>query len=361
MKKRFILSILISLVALGSYELLARALLPVVPNCTEAVRNPFRFRGWPEYISESPVDQKTGVVVLITNCQGYGGEYPPQNTYPAFLERILSEKKVGGFERWQVLNWSVDGASPMEYTLMAAYLMRRPATVVLAVTGFADFRVENFHEGLLFCRSDTPRLISRAGVVGNLPFGFIARHTKLEDTLTVLMTDRFALPRFKEYMWSWLDRRFPGIHNVFYAPKVNYLPWAVKADPCVEPLQIQVPQDSAINILYGDESKIMIREYLGVLARVPAKEKIVVSEPRMDPAVMKDVGRQKHFQDDLQSATSEYGLTFWDLQNALPQEDFLTSNHLNHRSHRTFARMLADRIEAQFLNRSGETVKTTGG
>ena len=361
MKNRYILSLLIALAALGSYELLARALLPVVPNSLEAVRNSYRFRGWPEYMADLPADPKTGIAVLITNCQGYGGEYEPQHTYPAFLERILTEKKVGGFERWEVLNWSVDGASPMEYTLMAADLLRRPVTVVLAITGFADFRVENFHEGLLFCRSDTPRLISRAGVVRNLPLPFIVRHTKLEDTLTALVTDWFALPRFKEYMWSWLDRRIPGIHNVLYAPKVNYLPWAVKAEPCVEPLQVQVPQDSAINILYGDESKVMMREFMEVLSRVPAKEKIVVSEPRTDPAVMKDVGRQRRFQEDLQSVTSEFGLTFWNLQDALPQEDFLTSNHLNHRSHRAFARLLAERIEEQFLENGDKTVKTTGG
>lgn len=361
MKKRFILSILIALAALGSYELLARALLPVVPNCREAVRNPYRFRGWPEYMADRPADPKTGVAVLITNCQGYGGEYPAQNTYPAFLERILTEKKVGGFERWEVLNWSVDGASPMEYTLMAADLVRRPVTVVLAVTGFADFRVDNFHEGLLFCRSDTPRLVSHARIVGHLPATFLVRHTKLEDTLTALVTDWFALPRFKEYMWSWLDRRFPGIHNVFYAPKVNYLPWAVKADPCVEPLRIPVAQDSAVNIVYSDESRIMMREFMGVLSQVPAKERIVVSEPRTDPVVMKDVGRQKRFQEDLQFVTSEFGLTFWDLQDALPQEDFLTSNHLNHRSHRAFARLLADRIEERFSENGDNTVKTTGG
>ena len=47
MRKRFILSILIGLAALGAYELLARMLLPVVPNSLDAVRNSYRFRGWP--------------------------------------------------------------------------------------------------------------------------------------------------------------------------------------------------------------------------------------------------------------------------------------------------------------------------
>ncbi len=42
--------------------------------------------------------------------------------------------------------------------------------------------------------------------------------------------------------------------------------------------------------------------------------------------------------------TAETGLPCWDLTEALPPEDFITSSHFRDRNHMRMAELLADRI-----------------
>jgi len=100
----------------------------------------------------------------------------------------------------------------------------RPPTVLLAVTGFADFRSAHFTAGFSHCRTDVPAGLA-AKVLFSLPAAFLRRHLRLEDTLAAAVSDRLALVRVREYLWCLLDRRFPGSYSVFYAPRVNYHPW----------------------------------------------------------------------------------------------------------------------------------------
>ena len=63
---------------------LAYRLLPEVPPSRDEARNPFRFRGFPEFVrgsSSAPTaDSKT--VVLLSNSQAYAGEYSPRMATP---------------------------------------------------------------------------------------------------------------------------------------------------------------------------------------------------------------------------------------------------------------------------------------
>jgi hypothetical protein len=279
-------------------------------------------------------------VVLLTNCQGYGAEYNPARGYPSILQTLLCERRVGGQANWKVLNWSIDGATSIEYTLLSAYLRRHPPAVVLAVTGYADYREEHFREGIGYCRSDVPRVLSSTRVLRSLPPSFLMRHLRVEDLLGYWMSDHIALLRFKEYAWSWLDRRLPGIHNVFYAPKYHYLPWTQPKHPWIQPLRLKVSSDLSLQITYGPGSRKMVREYLDVLAAIPAKT-VVVAEP----AKLPDTDRfHPRFLDDLGNWTKEGGLTYWDLSSALSPDGFLTSGHLNRENHARFAALLADRM-----------------
>jgi|GEM_PF-1291576 len=321
-------------------EGLARRLLPEMQNSVEFYRNAYRYRGWPEYMG-TPDRVDASTVALLTNCQGYGGEYSGVRGYPLLLEGELRRRAAGGSSDWEVLNWSLDGASSIEYMIEAAYLGRHPPDAVLAVTGYGDYRNEHYHEGLSYCRSDIPRLISRPWLVRALPGSFRRRHFRFEDVLTFVASDMFALLRFREFMWSWLDRRFPGVHNVFYAPEFRHLPWSLPKHPLIDPIELPRAKESALQVTYGAGSRQMLREYMRQLSLIPAKV-VVVAEPAAYPP---DEPNERRFLEDLKLFSREYGLTFWDLHDALPTEYFLTTAHLHRRNHVRMAEILAERLD----------------
>jgi len=351
-KQRLALSLCILAAVLLAAELAARRLLPDVPSARHISRNPYRFRAWPEFIRGRIDDAPdAGTVVLLTNSQGYAGELDHRKIYPARLEALLSGQAGGGRPRWDVLNWATDGMTSIELMLLAAYLQPREPTFVLAVTGYADYAIEHVDEGLLYCRSDVSRLATRGAVLRRLPGSYILRHIGLEDALTFFMRDRFALVRYREFLWSWLETRYPGSHSILYAPSINYLPWTLKAKPKTKPLRRPKAGAGDPVLTYREGSKRMLDEYLSALALIPGRV-IVVTEPiAVSPG---DPRRRWHeaFERDVKVLAAEKGLTLWDLDDALPAEDFMTSSHLHNANHVRFAELLKERL-ARHLSQGG--------
>ncbi|MFH0878372.1 MAG: hypothetical protein V2A34_01535 [Lentisphaerota bacterium] len=339
----------IFLVVIAAGEMTARRLLPVVPGCSEAPRNPFRFRGWPEYMAGVETTGASARLLLISNSQAYSGEQPASKSYPAILQRTMTERHIGGFPSWNVLNWSIDGTTSMEYMLMAADARQADPAMVLAVVGFADFRAANNGKGFAFCRSDVPRLAARWRVVKNLPVAFVRRHFKVEDILTSWISDQLAMRRLRDYGWSWLDVRFPGAQNMFYAPLVSYRFWEIKAKPLVPPARFPVRNgegEELLDFTYDERSTVLLREYLQQLSRLPCKV-VVVSAPVRAGSQDKRLVFQQRFQEDLARLAPECELTLWNMQDALTRVDFITSSHFNVRNHELFARLLAERIQGE--------------
>ena len=246
MKRRWPWVILVAALVLGFCEILARRALPRVPGSLDDNRNPFRVRGWPEFIRDVGKGPKGATIVLISNSQAYAGEYLGRVTYPAQLEQMLRDRKAGGRADWKVLNWSSDGMTSIEYVLLARYLQLHPPTLVLAVTGFADYSLEHAHRGFLHCRTDLPRLAGRPSILKGLPLSYLKRHGRIEDNLAFAVYDRVALYRLKEYLWSWLDVRLPGLHGMFYAPAVNYRPWQLSGRAWLPPMELPRPGGGTI-------------------------------------------------------------------------------------------------------------------
>ncbi len=321
----------------------ARLWGPAMPSCAEERRNPYRFRGWPEYVEGARgmiADHRT--VVLLTNCQGYGAELPGRMGYPAALQDALAERKLLGDTNWRVVNWALDGATSIEYTILAAYLETlRPAAVIVSLA-FADFRAEHFNEGWRYARSDVSRLATRPPVFRHLPPSFLRRHGKVEDGLDAWMFDRCALLRAKEYGWSWLDGHLPGIHYALYAPAINYRPWRIEGElawlPEIRP--IGVPRDQDLDLLYDERSTAMVDELAATLAAGNAPV-VLAAQPFRDGHVHAET-----FAKDLEASAARHGLPFWNLQHAIPREEFLTSNHFDRRGHRRMAGELAARMES---------------
>ena len=329
---------------------LAAWLLPPPASCVETSRNPYRFRDWAHFAGGVEARGDAACVALISDSQGYAGEYPAHRSYAARLETLLNERKPGGFARWEVLNLSIDGVTTMEYMALAARLREEKLTWLISVSGSADYRAENFTKGFAFPRSDLPNLLTEWPVARRLPLSFWRRHGKVEDTLTAWVTHRFPLLRSRDYLWSWLDTRFPGAQKSFYAPRTTYRFWELPGKALAAPAAAPLPSKGGeqLDLTYDKKSAILLGEFVAQLAQIPAEHRLVATAPLR--ATFAD-GREgpwiAAFRRDLERLASEAGLPFLDLTEALPPEDFITSNHLHDRNHMRMAELLADHIAAE--------------
>ena len=329
---------------------LARRAFPPPASCVESERNPYRFRDWPAYVDGLRTADGAACVALISDSQAYGGEYPARNGYPARLEALLNERKTGGFERWEVLNLSIDGVTPLEYMALAARLREETPTWLISISGSADYRAENYRKGFSFPRTDLVQLPTEARIARRLPGAFWDRHGRVEDTLTAWVTRVFPLLRARDYLWSWLDTRYPGAQKTFYAPRTTYRFWQLPGKARTEPVPDPIPDRTGgrLDLTYDARSTVLLAEFLDQLAQIPAAHKLVATAPlSSDFAGTPDGEWIAAFRRDLARLADERGLPFRDLTATLPPQDFITSNHLHDRNHRRMAELLADHVAAE--------------
>ena len=334
-------SVLLLVLALLCVEVATRKLLPVVPTSDQAPRNIYRFSGWPEYLKYSTPSNGVGRVILISNSQAFSGETPRNRIYPALLAKRLTERKAGGKDRWEVCNWSVEGVTSMEYMLLAAQLKDRAPDVVVASVGLADFRSPNLTNDLLYSRSDIYRLIVRPSTWRALPDTFLARYFHLETALTIAARTASGTIRFRDYLWSYLDHRIPGLQTIFYAPFFNYYPWDLKdVRPWTKTTHPGWQAKDAIDFAYQEGSRILLREYIEQLTQNNAGLKMLIAQPVRDPA--DDEPRLRFLAHLNEEQTPAVIYLNW--QNALPAGYFTDKAHLRIDGHEAYAAMLADEI-----------------
>ena len=340
----------IGLAVIAAATGLAARVFPPPANCVESARNPYRFRDWPAYIDGLRTADGAACVVLISDSQAYGGEYPSRNGYPARLEALLNERKPGGIARWEVLNLSVDGVTTMEYMALAARLREERPLWLISVSGSADYRAENIAKGFAFPRTDLVQLPTEARIARRLPLSFWRRHGKVEDTLTAWVAHRFPLLRARDFLWSWLDTRFPGAQKSFYAPRTTYRFWQLPGQARTKPIPdpIRDPTKGWLDLTYDGRSTVLLGEFVAQLAQIPAVHKLVATAPlKGDFADAPEGAWIAAFRRDAARLAAEHGLPFRDLTTALPPDDFITSNHFHDRNHRRMAELLADHVAAE--------------
>ena len=343
----------IGLAVVGLACLAVLAGFPPVADCVAHSRNPYRFRDWRRYVEGRRNVGDAGVVVLISDSQGYAGEYLAWRSYAARLEGLLNERRTGGMDRWEVLNLSIDGVTPMEYMALAADLQDFSPTWLISVSGSADYRAENIDKGFAYPRTDLPQLLTELRLARRLPRAFWRRHGKVEDTLTAWMGRWMPLLRFRDFLWSWLDTRFPGAQKAFYAPRTTYRFWQLPGKALSHPVPDPIPDKTQgrLDLTYNEVSAVMLREFLEMLATIPARHRLVAAAPlKSDFSDSHEGAWIEVFRRDLERMTGELGLPYRDLTHALPPDGFITSNHLHDRNHRRMAELLADHIAAEMEN-----------
>jgi len=349
-KQKVVASVIIGGLVIGGLTLLVAYLFPVAANCVKDSRNPYRFRDWVEYVDGMESDGDAGTVILISDSQGYAGEYPAKKGYPARLEVLLNERKTGGIEHWEVLNLSIDGVTPMEYMVLAARLRTESPTWLISVSGCADYRAANFDMSLSFCRTDLPSFLTEWSLAQRLPWAFWKRHGRVEESLSSWVTRRFPLLRFRDFMWSWLDTRYPGAQKAFYAPRVTYRFWQLPGQARTKAIPSPFPKmdNASIDLTYDEQSTLMLNEFLSQLAQVPAQYRLIAANPLS--STMKDTPIWpwvEAFQRDLVRLTEELNLPYWDMTEVLPAEDFITSNHFHDRNQKRMAALLEGYIATE--------------
>jgi len=349
-KQKVAASVAIGGGVIGLVTLAVAYLFPVSATCVEDARNPYRFRDWIQYVDGMDSRADVGTVVLISDSQGYAGEYPARKGYPARLEVLLNERKTGGIDRWEVLNLSIDGVTPMEYMVLAARLREETPTWLISVSGAADFRAANFHKSMTLCRTDLPEFLVDWSMAHRLPWSFWKRHGRVEESLAAWVTRRFPLLRFRDFMWSWLDTRYPGSQKGFYAPRVTYRFWQLPGKARTKAIPSPFPQLNkvSIDLTYDENSTQMLREFLEQVAQIPATHCLVAANPLSSTFEATQMGPWiEAFRKDLACLTQELNLPFWDMTELLPPEDFITSNHFHDRNQKRMAILLEGRIAAE--------------
>ena len=342
-------AVAIGLAAIAAATGLARRAFPPPANCVESARNPYRFRDWPAYVDGLRTANGAACVVLISDSQAYGGEYPARNGYPARLEALLNERKPGGIDRWEVLNLSIDGVTSLEYLALGARLRDERPLWLISVSGSADYRAENYRKGFAFPRTDLTALPTEARIARRLPGAFWRRHGRVEDRLPGWVTRVFQLLGARECLWSWLEIRYPGAQKTFYAPRTTYRFWQLPGKARTPPTPDPIPDKTGgrLDLTYDARSTELLAEFLDQLAQIPAAHKLVATAPLCsDFAGTPDGNWIAAFRRDLARLAAERGLPFEDLTGLLPADGFITSNHFHDRNHRRMAEWLADRIAA---------------
>ncbi len=347
MKTRAWISLFLFLAALAGLNVAARRAMPAVPTAEEAPRNPYRFRGWPEYTALAPRSNGVARVVLISNSQAYAGEIQERRIYPAKLERALTEQHAGGYDRVEVLNWSFDGVTSIELMLMATRLREESPDLLIAAVGAADFSSFNLTRPLSQTRTDLPRLATRWKIWRALPEAFKKRHVKLEDWLTNAAWDRIALLRFRDFAWSWLDQTWNGLQVGLYSPSVNYHPWrlrsAKKRGSLGSPPWVK---RGKLEVSYTPEARELVAEYLDALQKIPARRLLVIATPHQLPEGDPLFESDKRFLNDLRELTAERGILFWDDSALFPPNAFLDGLHFKTDYHQYYCDRLMERVPA---------------
>jgi len=340
-KKIFGFCLISALLSGVGIEYGARWIIPDAADPIEQIRNPFRFRNFPEFVDAavSVPNFSERAVVLIGNSQAYGGEVPDIRIYSTWLERDLCRENVGGRDDWEVFNWSTDGMTTLEHTILAAYLQEHPPAMVLSVTGFADYRAEQAEAGFSYCRSDLPRLATRMVVARAIPATYWERHFKLEDVLSAAVRARFDLPRVADYLWSYADQQYPGVQPLCYSPAVNYHPWELNLERKSPPMKIGTTEDDRIELTYDERSLEMMETYLEALAAIKAPV-LVMGQPSGMGPVDTHASALKAFQQDLASISPPEGVELIDQSHLLAPELYYDKVHFNRKGHRAFANEL---------------------
>jgi hypothetical protein len=299
-------------------------------------RNPHLRRGWDEYIRVTgrPLPGEFRIL-LLSNSQGNGPEYPDRATYPWLLQDLLNEGRSGPPVR--VVNWSFGpNRVPEAIALLARAQDLRP-DLTLNVFNQAwfqpnDYRVQGRPTPLSMFPADVTDTawFDRARV----PPAYRAHYLRPVTALSAAFARYWPTYRYRDLPVSWLQVEQPWFRP--FAPEGEWAAWFLAARARRSRLQAQ----PTVGLLPPPPQPELMEMFCEAAERVPGRRVFVYQphyylfRPGTEPA------------DHVKPVLERRGFEIWDLSAAVPWPQFLEGQqiHLADDGHRTLAAALAERV-----------------
>lgn len=293
-------------------------------------------RDWDNYVRVTAAPRDPEIrVLLMSNSQGNGPEYPDRAIYPWILQDLLNEGRSGPPVR--VVNWSFGpNRVPEAIALLARAQDLRPH-VVVAVFHAGWFQESDYEVGgrptplAMFPGdgTDTAWLYR-----DRVPDSYRARYLKPVTALSAVFARFWPTYRFRDLPVSYLQATQPWFRP--FVPEGDWAAWFLAARARHSRLQSQ-PFARALPAAPRPELVEMFGE---AAARLPARRVFV-----LQPHYFRLEGGGDAYA-GLRPALERHGFEVWDLSNAVPWRQFLEGQHIHlaDEGHRTLAAALAERL-----------------
>jgi hypothetical protein len=309
---------------------------PLVPGRRYG-RNPHLRRDWDNFIrvTSTPHDPEIRVL-LLSNSQGNGPEYPERVTYPWRLQDLLNEGRTGPPIR--VVNWSYGPNRVPEAVVLLARAQELRPHVLVAVFHPAWFQAADY----VWQGRPTPLSMFPGDVVDTawlyrdrLPAAFRAHYLTPVTAASALFATGWPTYRFRDLPVSYLQVQLPWFRP--FVPEGEWAAWFLAGRARRSRLQAQ----PVAGRLPPPPTDPLVEMFLEASALTAAPRRVFVYQPHYfrvrDPWEGPELLRHR-----LEAG----GLAVWDMGEAVPWTQFLEGQnlHLADEGHATFATALAERL-----------------
>lgn len=317
-------------------QALPRVLYAPLDPDRRLARNAHLRRDWDNYIRVTSVPHDPEIrVLLLSNSQGNGPEYPDRVIYPWLLQDALNEGRTGPPVR--VVNWSFGpNRVPEAIVLLARARDLRPH-LVLAAFHPTWFQAADYE----FQGKDTPLAMFPGDVADTawlyrdrLPPAFRNHYVKPVTAVSALFARQWPTYRFRDLPVSWLQLHVPWFRP--FVPEGEWAAWSLASRARRSRLQSQPVAQPFVHVPHA----ALMEMFAEAAERLEAR-RVFIFQPHyyrllQDSDVPAVVTR----------ALQARGFLVWDMSQAVPWPEFLEGQniHLADDGHRTFARALAERV-----------------
>ena len=321
---------------LAGEAVLPRVLYRPLDPAARYGRNPHLRRDWDNYIQVTaaprPHEKR---VLLLSNSQGNGPEYPDRAIYSWLLQDLLNEGRSGPPVR--VVNWSFGPNRVPEAIALLARAQDLQPDLTLAIFHVGWFQPADY----TFEGRPTPLAMFPGDVVDTawlyrdrLPAPYREHYLRPINALNATFARFWPTYRFRDLPVSWLQVNEPWFRP--FMPEGEWAAWFLAARARRSRLQAQ----PIAGLLPPAPEPALIEMFCQVSERLPGR-RVFVYQPHYY-----QLRRAALPEDRVKPVLERRGFQVWDMSDVVPWRQFLEGQqiHLADDGHRTFAAALAERI-----------------
>jgi hypothetical protein len=300
----------------------------------DTVRNAHARRDWDNYtLRTSVAHPPERRILLLSNSQGRGPEFPSDRIYPLLLQRELNAGRAGPPVR--VVNWSFGPNRVPEAVLLLARARRLRPDVVIAVFPPIWFQDEDYEVGgrptpLSMFPSD---LVDTAWLYRrDLPPAFVDHYLGPLSGLDALFARRWPTWRYRDLPISALAARARWVEA--FMPDREHAAWFYEGLNAPVRVRARTPVDVS-----GRWPNAALMSFFTDAAQGLEARKIFVLEPHYY-----QVTGGREILPPLRERLLRGGFEVWDMMDAVPWTEFFEGVHLTQAGHAAFAGELAARL-----------------